>query len=155
MWHSGLVADLPCGWSRFDPQPSCFFLLICFYSFCWPWPITASFSFFCNKRNIGSFFHCACIAYRDMKHLESSTSTQRNYQNDRIFTRKPRKFAGSCVSLLRVAQFVLKIAHLAISTEPCGPLACGLLSRLWLLIVPLIHTTSHSTILFLLEFWMS
>ena len=102
--------------------------------------------------NIGSFFHCACIAYRDMKHLESSTSTQRNYQNQRICTRKQRKFAGSRTSLLRVAQFVLKIAHLAISTEPCGPLACGLLSRLWLLIVPLIHTTSHSTILFLLEF---
>ena len=27
--------------------------------------------------NGGSFFHCACIiAYRDMKHLESSESTQ-------------------------------------------------------------------------------
>ena len=69
MWHSGLLADLPDGWSRFDSRLSCFFsllynfssfCLICFlsyfsrflvslYSFCWT--ITASwFFFFCNKR---------------------------------------------------------------------------------------------------------
>ena len=36
---------------------------------------------------------------------------------------------------LRVAQFVMKIAHLAISMERRGPLACGLLPWLWLLVV--------------------
>ena len=28
--------------------------------------------FVINVFRIGSFFHCVCIAYRDMKHLESS-----------------------------------------------------------------------------------
>ena len=33
--------------------------------------------------NIGSFYHCACIAYRDMKHFESPESIQIKSQNDR------------------------------------------------------------------------
>ena len=31
----------------------------------------------------GCLFNCACIAYRDMKHLESLERTQRKSQNDR------------------------------------------------------------------------
>ena len=38
------------------------------------------------------------------------------------------------LTTLRVAQFVLKIAHLAISMKPRGPRACGLLPPLWLLV---------------------
>ena len=163
----------------------------------------------------GSFFHCACIiAYRDMKHLESSESTQikamvtrhrtgwslwpatsftrdcsifslclhgnltgytsnfkyrqggsvrTEHLNAQIFkwtgwtflwcrlnvpwvaqrspiswnsTRKPKKIRRlpSQFVTLRVAQFVLKIAHLAISMELRGLRACGLLPRLWLLV---------------------
>ena len=53
-------------------------------------------------------------------------------------TREPRKFAGFRREFvtLRVAQFVLKLAHLAISMEPRGPCTCILLARLWLLIMP-------------------
>ena len=36
----------------------------------------------------------------------------------------------------RVTQLVLKIVHLAISMEPRGPRAWGLLLRLWLLVAP-------------------
>ena len=47
-------------------------------------------------------------------------------------TREPRKFAGFPREFvtLRVAQFVLKLAHLAISMEPRGPCTCSLLPRL-------------------------
>ena len=38
--------------------------------------------FVMNVFRIGSFFHCACIAYRDMKHLESSESIPTKSQND-------------------------------------------------------------------------
>ena len=53
-------------------------------------------------------------------------------------TREPRKFAGFPREFvtLRVVQFVLKLAHLAISMEPRGPCTCSLLPRLWLLIMP-------------------
>ena len=64
--------------------------------------------------------HCVCIAYRDMKHLESSECTQMKSQNAdahllKFHTRAaqirgfPREFVT-----LRVTQFVLKMAHLVI-----------------------------------------
>ena len=40
---------------------------------------------------------------------------------------------------LRVEQFVLKIAHLAISMEPRGPYAFGLLPRLLLLVMSIVN----------------
>ena len=53
-------------------------------------------------------------------------------------TREPRKFAGFPREFVtfRVVQFVLKLAHLAISMEPRRPCTCSLLPRLWLLIMP-------------------
>ena len=60
-------------------------------------------------------------------------STQIKSQNDLPFPEIPlksRKFMT-----LRVAQIVLKIAHLAISMEPGGPRPCGLLPRFWLLVI--------------------
>ena len=39
--------------------------------------------FVINVFRIGSLFHCACIAYRDMEHLKSSESTPTKLQNDR------------------------------------------------------------------------
>ena len=39
----------------------------------------------------GSFFHCACIVFKDMKHLERSESTQIISQNDRLSTEIPHK----------------------------------------------------------------
>ena len=88
--------------------------------------------------DIGSFFPCACIAYRDMKHLESSESTQRKSQNDRPSSEIPQESRANLrvpgeFLTLRVAQFVLKIVNLAFSMEPRGPRACALLPRLWLL----------------------
>ena len=69
MWHSGLLADLPDGWSRFDSRLSCFFSLlynfssflfnlffIIFFPFsCFPLFFLLDhysflFFFFCNKR---------------------------------------------------------------------------------------------------------
>lgn len=40
---------------------------------------------------------------------------------------------------LRVEQFVLKTAHLAISMEPRGPYAFGLLPRLLLLVMSIVN----------------
>ena len=78
-----------------------------------------------------------------MKHLESSESTQRKSQNDRPSSEIPQESRANLrvpgeFLTLRVAQFVLKIVNLAISMEPRGPRACGLLPRLWLLEAPYI-----------------
>ena len=56
-------------------------------------------------------------------------------------TREPRKFAGFPREFvtLRVAQFVLKLAHLAISMEPRGPCTCILLAGLLILPSSLPH----------------
>ena len=51
----------------------------------------------------------------------------------------PREFVT-----LRVAQFVLKIAHLAISMARRGPRACGLQPRLWLLVTVIIVLEKNS-----------
>ena len=63
------------------------------------------------------------FAYQDMKFLESSESSQINSQNDRTSPEIPhataaqfRGYSREFVTL-RVAQFVLKIAHLA-TVEP-------------------------------------
>ena len=61
-----------------------------------------------------------------MKHLESSESTRRKSQNDRPSSEIPQESRANLrvpseFLMLRVAQFVLKIAHLAISMEPRGP----------------------------------
>ena len=62
------------------------------------WPITASRGFWDKRISsdiyitfIGSFFHCACITFRDMKHLESSESTQWKSQSDRPSPEIPHK----------------------------------------------------------------
>ena len=88
--------------------------------------------------NIDLFFHCACIVYRDIKHLESYESTQVKSQGDRPSPKIPHERRANLrvparVVALRVVQFVLKTVHLAISMEPRGPRSCGLLPRLWLL----------------------
>ena len=165
MWHSGLVADLPDGWSRFDSRLSCFFsllynffsfCLICFwsyfsrflvslYSFCWP--ITAFcffFFFFCNKRipsNVYILILPLCMnCLTRYEALGKFSDHSKKLPKQSHFHTKTAQIRGFRASLLRVAP---------------GCVACGLLSRLWLLTVPLIQTTSHSTILFLSEFWMS
>ena len=93
--------------------------LVSLYSYCWP--ITALRGF-CDKRissnvniilaNTGSYFHCTCIAYQYMKHLESSESTRIKSQNDRPSPEIPYKSCGlrSKFVTLRVAQFVLKFS---------------------------------------------
>lgn len=70
-----------------------------------------------------------------LKYLESSESTYIKSQNDRPSPKIPherfaqiRSFLCEFVKL-RVAQLVLKIAHLAILTEPRGHRAYGLLPR--------------------------
>ena len=55
---------------------------------------------FCDKRtsctsNLGSFFHCACILYRDMKHLESSVNTQKGSQNDHPSLKIPHEIRAN------------------------------------------------------------
>ena len=59
------------------------------------------------------------FAYQDMKHLESSESSQIKSQNDRTSPEIPHATAAQFRGFvtLRVAQFVLKIAHLA-TVEP-------------------------------------
>ena len=89
--------------------------------------------------NISSFFHCACIVDRVIKPLESHESTQIKSQNDRPSPEIPHESRANLrlparVCEVEVAQYVLKISHLAISMEPRGPRACDLLLRLWLLV---------------------
>ena len=89
--------------------------------------------------NIGSFVHCACIVYRVIEPLESYESTQIKSQNDRPSPEIPHESRANLrvparVCDVEVAQFVLKIAQMAISMEPRGPRACDLLLRLWLLV---------------------
>ena len=89
--------------------------------------------------NISSFFHYACIVDRVIKPLESYESTQIKSQNDRPSHEIPHESRANLrvparVCEVEVAQYVLKIAHLAISMEPRGPRACDLLLRLWLLV---------------------
>lgn len=71
-----------------------------------------------------------------MKYLESSESTYIKSRNDRPSTKIPhervaqiRRFLREFVKL-RGTQLVVKIAHLAILTEPRGHRAYGLLPRL-------------------------
>ena len=89
--------------------------------------------------NIGSFVHCACIVYRVIEPLESYESTQIKSQNDRPPPEIPHESRANLrvparVCDVEVAQFVLKIAQMAISMEPRGTRACDLLLRLWLLV---------------------
>ena len=89
--------------------------------------------------NIGSFVHCACIVYRVIEPLESYESTQIKSQNDRPSPEIPHESRANLrvparVCDVEVAQFVLKIAQMAISMEPRGTRACDLLLRLWLLV---------------------
>ena len=90
--------------------------------------------------NIGSFFHCACIVYE----IVSTWKIKRGLNWSRKTTAQFLKFHTRAAQIcgfprefvtLRVAQFAMKIAQLAISMERRGPLACGLLPWLWLLVV--------------------
>ena len=73
---------------------------------------------------------------------EGSESTQIKLQNNRPSPEIPHdSYANSRgspreIGTLRVAQFDLKIAHLAISMAPRRPRACGLLPRFWFLLKP-------------------
>ena len=51
--------------------------------------------FVINVFRIGSFFHCPCIADRDMKHLKSSESTPTKSQNDRPSPEIPHESRAS------------------------------------------------------------
>ena len=82
--------------------------------------------------------------------MESYESTQIKSQNDRPSPEIPHESRANLrvperVCDIDVAQYVLKIAHLAISMEPRGPRACDLLLRLWLL-VQTIHCVSTQII---------
>ena len=46
--------------------------------------------------NIGSLFLCACIVYQEMKHLESSESTQIKSQNDHPSPEIPHEIREVC-----------------------------------------------------------
>ena len=100
--------------------------------------------------NISSFFHCACIVYRVIKPLKSYETTQIKSQTDRPSPEIPHESRAylrvpARVCDVEVAQFVLKIAHLASSMEPRGPRPCDLQLRLWLL-VQTIHCVSTQII---------
>ena len=83
-----------------------------------------------------------------LKYLESSESTYIKSQNDHPSPKIPherfaqiRSFLREFVKL-RVAELVVKIAHLAILTEPRGHRADGLLPRLWIQLLALKAKTS-------------
>ena len=72
----------------------------------------------------------------------SSESTQTKLQNNRPSPEIPHDSCANSrgspheIGTLRVAQFDLKISHLAISMGPRRPRACGLVPRFWLLLKP-------------------
>ena len=114
---------------------SCFplFFLLAHYSFL--------FFFFCNKRipsNVYILILPLCMnCLTRYEALGKFSDHSKKLPKQSHFHTKTAQIRGFRASLLRVAP---------------GCVACGLLSRLWLLTVPLIQTTSHSTILFLSEF---
>ena len=129
----------------------CFYLLFCFvflflwyhivpfwlvYLFSYCWLITSSRGF-CDKHISSNVYMASAhsfIAHVLYVEIWSTKKVQRALNNRCKMIAHPLKFHARAAQIcgfphefeaLRVAQFILKIAHISISMEPRGPRACG------------------------------